>query len=215
MHWDAWSAFHVDHVYNTFVQFDTGEFVVCYRHWRPDQRRTYNDLHIRIVATGDDACPRLYVPGKDKPIPWSHLNHKGMQTLLLDLDHKRAVSLDTWLTTENTPSPIPERFLVTNQRNVTAYYAGPGAMPVGQPIIRHYPQPLTYDQRKHIGELTDACKVWLQMQPEPVTGTRLPLPVLDFVATPFSALTTDQRVAVAARGFDMITKEEHFWLRFD
>jgi hypothetical protein len=58
MHWDAWGAFHVDHKYSTFYQFDTGEFVVCYRNWRPDERKVYSDLHIQIVATGDDACPR-------------------------------------------------------------------------------------------------------------------------------------------------------------
>ena len=50
---------------------------------------------------------------------------------------------------------------------VLVWYAGPDAVPVGTPVMRHYPQPLTYDERKHINELVDACKVWLQMQPNP------------------------------------------------
>jgi hypothetical protein len=220
MQWDAWKAYYIDeHKYNTFVQFDTGEFVVCYRNWRPDERKVYSDLHLRIVATGDEDCPRLYVPGQEKPIPKSHLNHHGMQTLLLDLDSHRAVSINTWLTKENAPALIPERFASENsRRNVTAYYAGPQATPVGVPITRHYPQPLSSTQRKHIGELADASKVWLQMQTQhnlakPVKWVEMP--VLDFVETPFSTLTTEQRVTVAGRGFDMIVKEEHDWLKFD
>lgn len=219
MAWDSWRAFHIDHEWNTFVQFDTGEFVVCARSWSPDKRKTYDKLHLRIVATSDDDCPRLYIPGAETPIPKSHLNHKGQQVLLLDLDHKRAVSVDLYLTKANAPL-VPERFTEHGSRRVAAWYAGAHSMPVGAPITRHCLQPLTHDERAHINELTDAAKVWLQMQPDHEMlewknrRDASVLPVRDFVDVSFSVLTTDHRKTVAMKGFDMIIKEEHPWLTF-
>src|ERR1700746_3198349 len=103
MQWDEWNAFHVVHKRRAFVQFDTGEFVVCHRNWSPDVRCAYPTLNIQIVSTDDRDCPRLTIPGQEKPIPKSHLNHKGQQILLLDHDHKRAVGLRSWLTKDTSP----------------------------------------------------------------------------------------------------------------
>lgn len=227
MEWDGWRAFHVEHghMYGTFIQFDTGEFVVCRHHWRPEQRIVLKDLHIQITATGDKDCPRLYVPGQTKSIPKSHLDHKGMQVLLLDFDHKRAVSLEHTLDKDNAPSSIPTRFLDNNSRDITAYYAGPKAIPLGTPIVRHFPQPLSRDQRNHLNELTEAAKVWLQMQPDPAGLLKkhrdqkwkapVCLPAIEFVDVSFGVLTTEHRVALAADGFDMIVRQEHPWLTFN
>jgi hypothetical protein len=217
MDWDIWRAFYIIHVRSSFVQFDTGEFIVTARRWNPDERRTYKELNLQVVATSDDACPRLYVPGSMKPVPKLHLIDKGQQTLLLDLDHKRAVSLDGWLTKENAPL-VPRRF-TERQSGVSAWYAGPDAVPVGMPVTRYYPEPLTVAQRKHVTELEDAAKVWLQMQGEPETLMQkwriLKLPVRDFVDVSFSVLTTEHRAAIAVNGFNMIAKEEHAYLTFE
>jgi hypothetical protein len=219
MEWGAWNAFHVVHKHNTFYQFDTGEFIVTSHTWHPDERRIYSDLNIQIVGTNDEDCPQLYVPSNSKPIPKSHLNHKGQQYLLLDLDHKRAVSLYPWLTKDNAPS-VPERF--TDKQRVAAWYAGPGAVPVGTSITRHYPQPLTMQQRSHINKLSDVCKIWLRMQPDPNALEREYIAFRDvqrkvsyFVDTPFSALTANQRMAIATHGFDMIVEEKYPYLTFD
>lgn len=218
MEWDSWRAFHNDHGYRKFTQFDTGELVVCSCRWQPDARHVYKELHLQVVATDDKDCPRLYLPGLDKPIPKSHLYHKGQQTLLLDLDHKRAVGLSDYLTKENAPL-VPERFTDSNSRSVTAWYAGPDAVPVGSPITRHYPQPLEPDERKHINELADACKVWLQMQPDPEAlkkeHRKVKTPVNDFIGVSFAILTLAHRTAIAERGFNMIVKGEHPWLTFN
>lgn len=212
MEWDNWRAFHIDHGYHQFTQFDTGEFVVCSNSWRPENRRVYKELGVQIVATGDDDCPQLFVPGQDKPIAKTHLNHQGMQTLLLDFNHKRAVALGPSLAKDNAPM-VPARFF---SHRVTAYYPGPDAPPVGAPITRHYPQPLTYDERKHINELVDACKVWLQMQPTPGPKVKLvTLPVGEFLDVSFSVLTTGHRMTIAQNGFNHIVKDEHPWLTFN
>ena len=223
MEWDGWRAFHVDHYYNKFVQFDTGEFVVNSRRWSPDERQIYKELHLQVVATDDDKCPPLFTPGMAtvvgaKPIPKSHLNHNGQQILLLDFNHKRAVSIDRTLSREDMPL-IPERFTGHYSR-VVAYYAGSKAVPVGSPITRHRPQQLTPDERTHIKELVDASKVWLQMQPNPDEISKKQrrdmkaLPVSEFVDVSFGVLTTDHRVAIALNGFNNIIKEEHPWLTF-
>lgn len=221
MDWDSWRAFHITHHgYGKFVQFDTGEFVVSTSNWRPENRQVYKDLNIQIVATDDDDCPKLYIPGSDKPVPKSHLNYKGQQTLLLDFDHKRAVGIAGYLTKESTPL-VPERFTNSNSRNVFVWYAGPSAVPVGSLVTRHYPRPLTPDERKHIAELADACKVWLHMQPDPEALKKAhrevkQLPVGDFVDVSFSVLTIPHRVAIAVHnGFDMIVRARHRWLTFD
>ena len=220
MQWDAWNAFHVEHHgYRKFTQFDTGELVVCSTNWRPENRLVYKELHIQIVATDDDDCPPLYVPGQDKPIPKSHLNHKGMQILLLDFDHKRAVGLGSYLTQDNAPL-VPERFTKAQFRSVAAWYAGADSIPVGTSITRHYPQPLTMTERKHINELADAAKVWLQMQPNPDAlkkehrEVKAP-PVFEFVDVSFGVLTLAHRTAIADKGFNMIVKEEYPWLTFN
>jgi len=219
MAWDAWRAFHVVHPYNAFVQFDTGELIVCARNWGPDFRRVYKELNLQIVTTEEHDCPRFFIPGAadKKPVPKAHLNHSGQQYLLLDLDHKRAVSIGPWLTKTSAPELVPERFL--DSRSVAAYYAGPQAVPVGSPITRRYPQPLTRDQRQHVGELADACKVWLEMQPDPSALVResrdVQTKVSYFVDTPFSGLTMAQRVAIGVRGFNMIVREENPWLTFE
>lgn len=221
MQWDSWEAFHVDLKSYAFVQFDTGEFIVYSTSWRPENRKTYSDFHIQIVATNDDDCPKLYTPGMAsvvgaKPIPKSHFNHHGQQTLLLDLDSKRAVGLFPQMTKENAPL-VPERF--TKSHRCSAWYAGPDAVPVAAPITRHYPQPLTFNQRTHIKELEEACKVWLQMQSDPAGLTKqhkdVKALVRDFIDVSFGVLTIEHRTAIAVRGFDMIVKEEHPWLTFN
>jgi hypothetical protein len=165
----------------------------------------------------------LFLPLNGKPVPKSHLNHKGQQTLLLDHDHKRAVSLDRWFNDDNAPSLLPGRFHDRNSRTVSAYYAGPNAMPYGAaPITRYFPQPLTSDQRKHINDLKEACVVWLKMQPDTEQlalakehrEVKAPL-VSGFIDVSFGILTVAHRTAIALRGFNMITKETNPWLTFD
>jgi len=225
MFWDNWQAFYVIHTFgDRFIQFDTGEFVICQNRWHPDKRRPYNDLHIQVVGTDDRDCPKLFVPHETKPIPKSHLNRTGMQVLLLDHDHQRAVSLEGWMTKDNAGARIPERFIDRGAgRSVRAYYAGPDAFPVGAvPITRHFPHPLTSEQRRHIVELRNACTVWIQMQDNPaaltIEGRRehrdVQTRVDYFVNTPFRDLTTPQRIAIAVRGFDMIKLETNPWLTF-
>jgi hypothetical protein len=223
--WDEWSAYHVTHTHPSLVQFDTDEFVICSRRWTPYDRCRYPDLHLQIVGTHDDDCPRLYVPGSDKPVPKSHLNHKGMQVLLLDLDHHRAVGVYPVLTQDSAPA-VPARFFKPSsarypgyRHDISVYYPGPDAMPVGAPITQAYPQPLTMSQRTHVRELVDACKVWRQMQPESEFASRAPwkfqqLLAIDFADLPFATLTTEQRTAIALHGFNMIMKEEHAYLQF-
>ena len=62
--WDAYKQFHVTHGNSyrgkTFVQFDTGE-VICIRSiLKPNERRYYSELNVRIVGTTDDDMPKLY-----------------------------------------------------------------------------------------------------------------------------------------------------------
>lgn len=223
MQWDGWRAFHVEHEWHKFVQFDTGEFVVYNRRWQPPERQVYKNLHLQIVATDDDECPKLYLPGMAsvvgaKPIFKSHLNHKGMQTLLLDFDHKRAVSIDRSLTEDNAPL-IPVRFTQRGGFGIAAWYAGPKTVPIGTPITRYYPAPLTHEQRTHIKELKQACEVWLQMQANPDAlkqqHREVKTPIGEFIDVTFNVLTTAHRTAIAMNGFDTIIKEEHPWLTFN
>ena len=92
MEWDSWRAFHIDAPRVRQVH-SVRHRRVCRvdSNWRPENRQVYKELNIQIVATDDDDCPKLYIPGSDKPVPKSHLNTRAMQTLLLDFDHKRAV----------------------------------------------------------------------------------------------------------------------------
>ena len=222
MEWDSWHSFHVDVAWNKFVQFDTGEFVVVNKRWNPDKREVHNDLRIQIVATSDDNCPRLYLPNTPGPMPVakSHLNHKGHQILLIDFDHKRAVSVDRYLDKDNVTAPIPERFTNSEHRcggRISAYYAGPNAVPIGTPITRHFPHPLTSEQRKRIDDLKSACDVWLKMQPNPEALAKeqhkfKAPPVAGFIYAAFSTVLPAQRALIAVHGFDMILKEEHPWL---
>lgn len=218
MAWDDWRAFHIIHgAHNKFVQFDTGEFIVCARSWQPGERHTYNEFHLKVVATDDEDCPKLYLPGMSKvegakPIYKSHLNHHGQQVLLLDYDSKRAVGL--WPVLKGSAS-IPERF--TDSSRVAVYYAGPHAFPVGAPVTRQYPQPLTPAQRMHINELKSACDVWMQMNTGTITIPRdhAARSVIEFVDKSFSELTSIQRLVIARWGFDMLVKEKHEWLEFN
>jgi len=223
MEWDNWRAFHITQSVDprpsrTFVQFDTGEFIVTNRHWSPDERRNYKALHLQVIGTDDSNYPQLFVPGAAKPVPKSHLNHNGMQVLLLDHDCQRAVSLESWMTDDNNGRTVPARF--RRPYSVAAYYSGPKAMPVGAvPITRHYPQPLTTKEREHVTEMHEACKMWLQMQGDPkalmsLYRTEAAPAVASFVDVSFAVLTEAHRTTIAMKGFNMLIREENNWLTF-
>jgi hypothetical protein len=173
--WDEWHDFFIPHGSTNnyqvghsapFIQFNSGELIVNNRGFDPNIRKRYPDLNVRIVATTDYDCPTLTRVGETKPIPKSHLNHRGQQILLVDEDQGIAVGLfkDKRGELDFRRETMPQRFL---DRKVAAYYAGENREPIGHPIILEYAPPLTNEQKEHIHDLTMACETWMQMSTDP------------------------------------------------
>lgn len=161
--WDQWRAFHIDH--GPFTQFDTGELVLNSRMWGPDLRRAYRDLGVTIVSSEDEALPQLTLPDHTF-IKRAWLYDSGQQTLLIDESTKRVVRIDSFL--RSTDTVLPTRFA---QRQIEAYFAGPGRPPVGNQIAVSPPYKLSKDEKDYLATLRAAAKMWWEFGDDPNIAT--------------------------------------------
>jgi hypothetical protein len=215
--WDHWRAFHV--VDRNFTDFSTGECIWSGSAPDPDQRRRFGKRNVQLVATTDSDCPKLYIPGDDKPIPTAWLSRKGMQHLVIDYDFNMAVKLMHHSYYGKTPDwtdrPIPQRF----HGQCAVYWGGPGCKPVGDPITVAPPWVPSPEQKAHLQGLKHQAAAWALMLDvveeygstviHTVDGvrkrTKVPsdaVPAQKLVHKSFVDLTFVERVQMHLHGFD-------------
>jgi hypothetical protein len=206
--WDRWKAFHVTHggdyqLSAPFVQFDTGEVVCTQWKFKPEMRRVYKDLNVRVVGTNDLDCPSFTTPdGASVLRGWlSGKDTRRAQHLLIDLDTKHVVSLHEWL---GEGIGMPNRF----NRRATAWFAGVEAEPIGSPVKVVRPRVYTKEERAHVRKLHANIVVYNKMNGvNPKEGNkaywwRMKPVVIDdkFLALSFDDLTPEQRNTLALKG---------------
>lgn len=224
--WDRFRAFHIDHRGGrygygpAFVQFDTGELICELNYPRPNMRKEYKDLNVRVFATGDRHNyyhrEARYTTPDGEPLKNTWLHYGGaMQYLLHDPDTKRVVRLGT--SGSGHSGVIPARF--RGARICSVYFPGPGEPPIGAPVNVTKPLPMTREERDHINALRAACKAWDELAPEeekkaqwknPYTGrielqppyawSIKPLRVENLLKLDFNTMTPIQRLSLARKG---------------
>jgi hypothetical protein len=220
--WDRFRAFHMDHRNGrygygpAFVQFDTGELICELNFPRPDMRKEYKDLNVRVFATGDRHNyyhrEATYTTPEGEPLKNGWLHHGAMQYLLHDLDTKRVVRL---YTSGDFSGVIPTRF--RGSRMCSVYFPGPGEPPIGAPVKVTKPLPMTREERDHVNALRAACKAWDELAPaeektrerkvyggtykEPISAYMLSiLKIEDLLKLQFNDMTPIQRLSLARKG---------------
>lgn len=163
--WDGWRAFHVNH--GPFTQFDTGELVLRSQTWNPDDRRSFRDLGVTIVASEDETLPALILPD-GTPIKRAWLYDGGAQVLLIDDSTRHVVRIGPWLKGEN--SLLPTRFA---GRAIEAYFAGPGRPPIGTAVSVSPPYKLSKDEKDYLASLRAAAKMWWNFGDDPAITPEL------------------------------------------
>ena len=170
--WDAYQRFYTSILRRNgydlgwCIGFDTGEAIITRSTFEPAQRKFYDQCGIQIVTTADMACPALFFDppaanDDEAPIPASWLNHGGQQTLLIDMQFKRAIALSG-----NSKTPTHWKTTIpTSLRSVAdAYCHGTGMMPVGSPIAVSMPMKYPLEVKEKTDDLANACKVWFEMR---------------------------------------------------
>jgi hypothetical protein len=160
--WDKFKEFHVGYGPNlswsadisgcAFIHFQKGDLILQRSSWeKPDLRRAYLDGSVSIRSTADAKCPKLAIPGDDKPLPTAWLTRGGQQILLVDHDHNIAVSV-----------AVGGKKL--RNENAFVWYEYGEAKPVSCARIKvSRPKKYTKDERAHIDGLVNACKAWAEM----------------------------------------------------
>ena len=188
------------------------------RTWDPDQRRLYSDLNIQIVSTKDDDCPKLARPGDNKPIPKAHLNYQGQQILLVDWNHRIAVSLDRH--DKRRPRTQISRNLgmaqwLESKDTIVAYYPGEKHAPRGQQVVIECDYPFSKGQNEHLADLLQACQTWAKMADIEIKpafskwqASYKPVPMLGALNYTFAELPHTERVNLVSYGYDRGTMVE-------
>ena len=170
--WDKYEAFHwIVHGPNwqgggdpIFVAFDTGEVIMpkCNFDRQENLRRHYSDLDVAIYYTTDPKCPKF--KSKDgEPIPMSHLNFKGSETVLIDYKFKMAVGVSYPGHKSQLPNyakAFPDRF----QGIACVYWAGASHMPLGAPIKATRKRKLAEHETRHLAEIRSAIIARWEME---------------------------------------------------
>jgi hypothetical protein len=159
--WDTYRTFHWT-VSPNFIQFESGELIYTDARPDPDFRNTIDRLGVQIVSTTDPECPTLLLPDGE-PIRKAWLTRGGMQYLAIDLDLMVAVQLQPTAWGRTAPTDADRRAPAYLQGRFSAYWAGPGRMPVGNPVSVSTPLKLDEDQQKHIDSVLAQCDAWCAM----------------------------------------------------
>lgn len=90
--WDRFEAFH-NTLHGTwpsrlFVLFESGEWMITRSRLKPLERRTYEDFGVALTYTQDNHFQFATPDGEHVPTAW--LTQGGSQTLMVDLDKRRA-----------------------------------------------------------------------------------------------------------------------------
>jgi hypothetical protein len=209
-HWDRWREFFVPiggYHYNAhFFRFITNEVICTATKPEPVDRRLYSELGVRLIATGDHKCPKLYMPddegnASDEVVPQTALTEHGNQYCLVDLNTGHVVRLHRGEVWKNHPA-MPVRW----RGRASAYFAGLGEIPIGGEIEINRPRTLTKEERACISDLRDTAKMWLRTEPkdledvERLALTAHPVPAADLIGTTFSELPTALRWRLATNG---------------
>jgi hypothetical protein len=160
--WDKFKEFHVGYGPNlswsadisgcAFIHFQKGDLILQRCSWeKPDLRRAYLDGSVRITSTADATCPKLAIPGDDKPLPTAWLTRGGQQILLVDHDHNIAVA-------------VAHGGKKLRNENAFVWYEYGEAKPVSSASIKVSRfEKYTKEQRAHIDGLVNGCRAWAEM----------------------------------------------------
>jgi hypothetical protein len=161
--WDDWRRFYNGLPFG--YVFESGEAIVTTTAKDVSTRRMWSTHNVSIVATTDDGCPALYVPGEDKPIPKAWLDDSGIQVLLVDWCTSRVVRLTHAVrhsksTNEGWRAQVP----VALRARATAYCPGEGMPVLGDPVAVSPPRVLLKHEKHVIETNIAASKAWLALE---------------------------------------------------
>lgn len=228
--WDRYSAPHIE-VRGGFVHFASGELIYTDGDPNPDDRHLYRNFGIQIVSTADDKCPNLYLTeGAKKSLPKAWLNQSGQQHLAVDLEQGVAVRLARSIYSRYAGSPSGDVRLRDIDHHVphyltgcfVAYWAGPGRLPVGDPITVSEPYRPTREERQHLQDLKNQATAWAAMKDLPeyayLGNQNIPAqqPAHTYFDTAFSELTEPMRKSLHYYGwstFRVETKYPYLYVR--
>lgn len=154
--WDRYNASYVPHHGRwsgdgVFIQFESGELMVTRNNLKPHERQEYDRFGCYLTYT-TDAMFQFYLPDGTK-IPTAWLTQGGSQTLLVDLERKRAYRV--------APSYRGEAYkqLPTHAKTSCLYFANVAADPIiSKPI--HLARPdnaFKAEHKKWMNDVRAAC----------------------------------------------------------
>ena len=151
--WDQYKKFYTWNF--PFVQTEDGELLLISDGDRdPHVRLKYPQYNLTLASVTDSRCPALYAPGSTDPIPTSWLARTDAQLLLIDHDHKRAVSAD--FTRTNRPITVRPKFADA----ALVYYASKESLPhTYHKIVVQPPHPRRKEYKVWREELDKLAKV--------------------------------------------------------
>jgi hypothetical protein len=126
--WDRYKAFHKE--VGLFTVFETGELRFERVAPDPGDRKTYRTFNVAVTATTDSDFQFTTPEGELLSKAW--LSYGMMQYLIVDLCTRKCVKLRRFNHKANLNEPV-------NLRSAPAFFAGPGADPVGEPIVVNRP----------------------------------------------------------------------------
>jgi hypothetical protein len=161
MKWDQYKQFY-QHIgplshywYGGFTAFMTGEAICTVSRADPNERCEYKTIGMRIIGTDDANLPAFYDPD-GQPLLKAWLNDSGMQTVLLDLDTHKAISLagSKW---DSEHWPIPN----WARGECTAYCPGTGRDWItGATIEVSKADEWDREEWKHVDLMRAGCEAW-------------------------------------------------------
>ena len=207
--WDAYRQFYKSH--RCFTQFENGGLGLRQGNFDPDERHVYEKFGVQIVSSADDNLPQLFTP-EGAPVTKAWLNQGGAQTLIIDLEQKKAVR--TWNYSPPKDLPVPQY-----ARSFGMFWHGPGQDPVIDPkrpiIVQPPDNELKTASKTWEKEVRAACKVMAKIQAEQFYSTpskfllspvNVATPVTEFV----SQLTPSQIRGIATAGFEYPRAREEY-----
>lgn len=164
MMWDQFKQFHQPigphnrDWHGGFLAFIGGEMLCVQSRFNVDERVDYNAINITVFNTSDPNTPQLYDPGGEAILK-AWLTDEGSQALLYDHDTHKAVQLapSHW---DSKQWDIPE----WARGECTAYFAGPGREPKGNPITVSRAHEWDREEWQHVEGLRAACEAWAMIE---------------------------------------------------
>lgn len=136
--WDRFDAFYWK--WNCFIKFETGELMLDVGASNADWRTMYTNMHIRLCATSN-MSDKIYTPDGE-PVTIASLERTGLQSLLIDYDHKMVVAVE-----EGYKVKEPRYKVNTNMANAGVFYMKENDPPQSQSFVE-VGVPLRLDKAK-------------------------------------------------------------------